>query len=106
MAVLVMGCYSPTLPLPPPSDPSETNGGAPNLVKLHGAANSAEPSAIILIINTDTTFNDQQRATATIVNTDGSWDALVFAVKNDVLNISQQVGNDDSPSISFTVLIN
>ena len=68
--------YSPSLPLPPPSPPDEASAG-PNLVHLHGSANSVEAGSVVLIINYDPQFTHTQQATATLANSDGSWDATV-----------------------------
>src|SRR5579872_7433504 len=86
----VWGCYSPTLPLPPPSPPSEASAGT-NLVHLTGGPNSAEAGAILLVRNNDPQFKNNAIA-ATIVRSDGSWDLVVYAVRNDTLEIWQQVG--------------
>ena len=102
----VAGCYSPTLPLPPPAAPSEESAG-PTQVHLHGAAGSALAGAIVLIQNQyDPQFNAQQQVTATKANPDGSWDAIVYAVKNDVLVIQEIDGDESSQPIDFQVLVN
>ena len=102
-----VGCYSPTLPLPPPLAPSEDSVGT-NLVHLHGGMNSVNSNATVLIENLyDLQFNNTQRVTATLANPDGSWDATVFAVKNDTLEIWQIVGTSEEGSpINFTVMVN
>lgn len=101
-----VACTSPTLPLPPPGAPSESAGTTVGTVVLHGGVNAAQPNAIILVKNDNPALTNAQKVTATEANADGTWDATVFAVKNDVLHISQIIGNDESPSIDFTVLVN
>jgi hypothetical protein len=79
-----------------------------NLVHLHGGINSVNSDATVLIQNSDTQlFTKQQQITATLPNPDGSWDATVFAVKNDVLEIWQIVGtSEEGDPIYFTVTVN
>jgi hypothetical protein len=106
--VLLGACLSPTLPLPPPSPPSESDGTEPNTIILTG---TAPPEAVILIVNNDPMFASTAQCngalncqvTATRVDTAGNWMATVFAVKNDVLEISEQIGDEQSPSIDFSV---
>ncbi len=111
VAAVVLGCMSPTLPLPPPAAPSEESGQTAGTVHLHGGPGGAEPNATLLIRNNypnaSETLTLEQQVHATLVATDGSWDATVYAVKGDTLNIWQEFGNNDSsPSIDFTVTVN
>ncbi len=107
VASFAFGCTSPTLPLPPPVQPSESAGTDPGTIHLHGVG--VEPDAIVLIINNypnaSETLTGQQKVTSTEADAQGTWDAdNVHAVKGDVLQISQLVGdNDESASIDFTV---
>lgn len=101
-----VGCYSPTLPLPPPLAPSEESAGT-NLVHLHGGINSVNSDATVLIQNNDTQFMRSQQITATLPNPDGSWDATVFAVKGDTLEIWQIVGtSEEGDPLYFMVMVN
>jgi hypothetical protein len=113
--VLLGGCLSPTLPLPPPSPPTENAGTEPNTIILTG---TADPDAVILIVNNDPMFESTDageaqcngapncQVAATRADNAGNWTATVFAVKNDILEISEQIGDEQSPSIDFEVLIN
>jgi hypothetical protein len=108
VAAFAIACMSPTLPLPPPEPPSDTAGAVVGTVHLHGNANSVQPNAIVLIINNypnpSENLTNEQSAAATRANLDGSWDATVYAVKGDVLQISQLLGNNnESPSIDYKV---
>lgn len=108
LAAAAFGCMSPTLPLPPPDAPNETPGSTPGTIHLIGAPNSAEPNAILLIRNNypnpAENLSLEQQIHSTLVATDGSWDATVYAVPGDVLTIWQEFGkNDASPSIDFQV---
>jgi hypothetical protein len=108
VAVLAIGCMSPTLPLPPPGPPSDSAGATVGTIHLHGNANSVQPNAIVLIVNNypnaSESLTNEQSVTATRANLDGSWDATVYAIKGDVLQILQLFGNNnESPSIDYTV---
>jgi len=102
---MLLGCYSPTLPLPPPSPPDESAGTEPQTIILTGGPGSVEANSLVLIQNMDTaTFNKNQQVTGTIANADGSWGpTTVPAIKNDVLIISYTVGDTESQSIDFVV---
>ena len=84
LAALVVACVSPTLPLPPPQDPTLTNSGN-GMYHLHGAPNSAEAGALVLVINDFAGPID--RGVISTSNPDGSWDADIAGKKGDVLTI-------------------
>ncbi len=109
IAAVALGCMSPTLPLPPPEPPTDTAGATTGMVHLHGAAGSVQANALVIILNNYPTppevLTSEQSATATRANADGSWDADVWAVKGDHLEIFELFGNNDaSPSIDYTVV--
>ncbi len=98
--VLAVGCNSPTLPLPPPSLPSESVGADPGTIKLTGGMNSVVGGSIVLVVN----YNPVEKAWVTVANADGTYELTVNAVKNDTLHITELVGTDTSTT-TFTVLI-
>jgi hypothetical protein len=105
--VLLGGCLSPTLPLPPPAPPTEMAGTEPNTIILSG---TGTPEATILIINNDPMFESGQlcgeascQVTATQVDSGGVWTVKVFAVKNDELNITELIGDEESQPQQFQV---
>jgi len=100
--LLALGCTSPTLPLPPPEAPTESAGADPQTVILVGA--HATPGGLMIVVNENTNYATP--AAAAIVKSDGTWTATVNAVKNDVLQIYEQVGNEDTQTLDYTVLIN
>lgn len=108
IAALMLGCMSPTLPLPPPAQPSENAGADPGTVDLHGPKGSVPPTATIIIYNQTPleTLNQQQKVTAVLANPDGSWDATVFAVKGDVVTIYDIEEGEWSPSIQTPITVN
>ena len=102
----IIGCLSPTLPLPPPGAPAQTDGPQPGTVHLHGTG--AEANALVLMRNnspsTSESLSPQQQITGTLANAQGVWDADAYAVKGDVLEIWQELGPDDaSPTIDYQV---
>lgn len=95
----VLACTSPTLPLPPPEAPSESAGTTPGTVVLVGAG--ATPGALIVVEN-----QPKQVAAADVVKSDGTWTVTIAAVKLDVLHITELIGDQESQTLDFTVLIN
>ena len=107
IAALMLGCMSPTLPLPPPAQPSENAGADPGTVDLHGPKGSVPPTSTIIIYNltpiTGENLNAQQKVTAVLANPDGSWDATIFAMKGDVVTIYDIEEGEWSPSIQTQI---
>jgi hypothetical protein len=103
LVVLAGACASPTLPLPPPETPDLTPGVDTDHVTLSGGCNSAEPDAVIVIINTNTSVPDDQAVSGSVVGSCGSWDASVFAHDGDVLEITQEVGTQRSQPLELQV---
>ena len=98
-ATVALGCTSPTLPLPPPSSPTESAGTQPGTVVLSG--DGAIPGAFIIVRNLDPAANPE--GVLTTVGQDGKWSVIVFAVKGDGVQIWQETGGDSSSSIDFTI---
>jgi hypothetical protein len=95
-------CASPTLPLPPPAIPTIEISSAPGHVHL-ASRNGAEPNAIIVVVNRDTTLPPNARVAGTVADVSGSWDVDVTATAGDVLDITQQFGTLRSPSTTLQV---
>ena len=92
-AVCALGCYSPTLPLPPPLKPeiTLTDTGA---FHLHGGV---LPHAQVFVVNERTQLLDGQQTNET-----GVYDFdLHGAQAGDVMNIWYQAGTDLSPVTPF-----
>jgi hypothetical protein len=105
---LVAACASPTLPLPPPSPPTMLQGEDGDHIDLDAPCGGAEPSALIIVINTNTSIpstEDQVRGTFTDP-TCGSWHlSNVYAHNGDVLNITQQFGSATSQVLTLQVRV-
>jgi hypothetical protein len=92
-AVAQLGCYSPTLPLPPPVKPeiTETETG---LYHVHGGV---LPNAEVFILNQRTLFIDGQRADHV-----GIYDFdLHGAEASDLVSLWYEAGTDLSPATQF-----
>ena len=103
-AALMLGCYSPTLPLPPPAAPAQGDGALPGQIHLHGVG--VEANAIVVVRNNypNEVLTNEQKVTATLADAQGVWDADAYAVKGDVLTIWQEFGNNvGSASIDYQV---
>ena len=99
--LVVPGCASPTLPLPPPEIPSVGMGSDANHVLLTATCGGAESEAQIIVYNQSAPTLEQQRggyATAC-----GSWQVEIWAHKGDTLSISQVAGGEISQTATMQV---
>jgi hypothetical protein len=101
--VLALACESPTLPLPPPDAPSVAPSVDADHVKLEAACGLAEGNAILVIINENPAVPGDLAVSGSRASACGAWDATVYAHANDVLEITQEVG--DVGSLPVTVQI-
>ena len=102
IVVLVLGCTSPTLPLPPPTAPVISVGSDPDTFKL-ASVEGAEPNALILVVNRNEALPRNKRVTGTLADYQGSWDTTVVAKVGDLLDVSQESGTSRSASTTVTV---
>jgi hypothetical protein len=100
LATSVAGCYSPTLPLPPPardglnvSSPDE-NG----FVIVEGLPGVMDPGEQAVIVNIRTYYG-----WIVPVDDDGGFQAIVIADIGDVLSIQRRIGDEVSQSIDAIV---
>lgn len=101
-ATLLVACTSPTLPLPPPIEPTISLGSEPNTVILRSERGSL-PNALIVIVNRNESLPRNQRVSGTLADGQGSWDVEIVASTGDVLDISQETGTTQSPVTTVTV---
>jgi hypothetical protein len=92
-------CASPTLPLPPPLEPTVAAGADANHFKLTAGCGAAESGALIVIENADTSIANDLRVSGSLTSGCGAWDATVYAKQGDVLNITQSDGTNVSPPV-------
>ncbi len=103
--VSFVACASPTLPLPPPDAPTILPGADADHIELEGACGTAEPSAVIVVINSNAP--NELAVSGTIADsTCGSWTVPnVYAHNGDVLNITQQFESAVSSELTLRVRI-
>ena len=93
-ALCVVGCLSPTLPLPPPSDPTVSGTDSDGNVRLSG---SVEPqSEVFALDHTNNVIAGQ-------VTDSGLYDFKIKAQQFDSLSIWYVVGTTQSPPTDFAV---
>jgi hypothetical protein len=103
-AMCVAGaCASPTLPLPPPLAPTQTETADADHVKLAAPCGGAEPSALIVILNTNPSLAGDMAVSGSLANNCGAWDAIVYAHRGDVLSITQEMGTESSSHTHYQV---
>jgi hypothetical protein len=103
---LLVACASPTLPLPPPMEPTVEMGSDDNHVLLVEPCGGSESNAEIDIINTNpSTSKNNGDATGFIyqANACGAWQADVWAHVGDFLQITQVVGGVPGQPLDFQV---
>lgn len=99
---LGVACTSPTLPLPPPAQPTVSIGSEPSTFHLK-SEKGAIPNALIVVVNRNEALPRTQRVTGTIADDQGSWDLEIFATTGDVVDISQEDGTTRSPATTITL---
>jgi hypothetical protein len=94
--VLAFACASPTLPLPPPEEPTIGAGVDADHVKLVVGCGGAEPGALIVIVNTNNSVPGDEAVSGAVVDPCGGWDATAYAHAGDYLDITQEIGTQVS----------
>jgi len=90
------GCLSPTLPLPPPGDPSVTSTETAGLVRLRG---SVQPESDVIVHNlrTDRIFGQHTES--------GNYDFTIEAEEHDSISLWYERGTLVSPPLDFVIRI-
>lgn len=96
---LGVACTSPTLPLPPPSQPTISVGSEPNTFRL-SSDRGALPNALVIVVNRNESLPRDQCVAGTLADAQGSWALEIVANAGDVVDISQEDGATRSPTIS------
>jgi hypothetical protein len=98
------GCASPTLPLPPPAEPTiEAGSDADHVALISATSGGAEANALIVIENENPTLTGDQVGVVTRADNVGRWQAQVYAHNGDVLAIWQEFGTTSSPAETVQV---
>ncbi|HET7545054.1 MAG TPA: hypothetical protein VFK05_34545 [Polyangiaceae bacterium] len=93
-ALLVAGCLSPTLPLPPPDAPTMASTDTAGLVRLTG---SVEPGSEVFALNRSTNLIAGQYTES------GAYDFTIQAQERDPITFWYVRGNVESPPVDFLV---
>lgn len=99
-ATLAAGCYSPTLPLPPPARDGLTISvpDEDGFVEISGEPGVMDPGEQAVIINTRTYYG-----WIVPVDEDGGFQAIIIAESGDVLSIQRRIGDDVGQAIDVIV---
>jgi hypothetical protein len=100
---LAVACASPTLPLPPPEEPTIGPGVDADHVKLSVACGGAEAGALIVIVNQNQAVPDDEQVSGAVVSDCGAWDAMPYAHAGDFLDITQQIGTQVSQPLVLQI---
>lgn len=95
-ALWAAGCLSPTLPLPPPSDPSITSTEIAGLVRFTGAV---QPDSEVFALNHSTNMIRGQYTKS------GAYDFTMEAQERDGISFWYVHGTVESPSNDFVIRI-
>lgn len=95
-AVVLVGCLSPTLPLPPPSRPNIEGPDATGSVTLSGVV---RPGAHVYVDNLNSGMSAGQRADLD----SGKYRFAIGAAVGDQLSMFYRLGIEESPSIQFNI---
>jgi hypothetical protein len=93
VALLFTGCLSPTLPLPPPSDPNVLSVSE-GVVRLQG---TVQPESEVFALNRNTNEISGQHTDS------GQYDFTIRAQEHDALSLWYVNGTDESPPNDFIV---
>lgn len=93
------GCYSPTLPLPPPVRDGLTVSSPDDRgqVLVRGETGVMDPGEQAVIINLDTLYG------WIVPVTEEGFEVYVVANSGDILSIRRQAGDDQGPAIELIV---
>ena len=88
VALLAAGCLSPTLPLPPPTDPVVTSSEMQGLIRLTG---TVQPESEVFALNRATNLISGQYTPT------GRYDFTIAAQEGDLISLWYEKGSVESP---------
>lgn len=102
LLIALAACVAPTLPLPPPDQPSIGRGSDDSTFHL-SSFRGAQPDAIIVVVNRNPDIPRSKRVSGAQADGDGTWETEVTAKVGDILDITQELGT--TRSVSTTVRV-
>lgn len=96
VALFAAGCLSPTLPLPPPSDPTVASTDTQGLIRLTG---SVEPQSEVFALN-----HNNSRISGQYTDS-GNYDFTIAAEQGDFLSLWYVNRTRESPPNDFVVKV-
>ena len=93
-ALLAAGCLSPTLPLPPPSNPTVSGADSDGFVRLTG---TVQPQSEVFALNHSNNLISGQYTES------GNYDFKLTAQQNDAISLWYVNGTVESPTNDFVV---
>lgn len=101
-SAVLAGCLAPTLPLPPPEQPTIQGPDASGLVTLSGRPGAARPNAEVTVWN-PALDDGRGEGRTTIARSDGSWSESIPAARGQLLYVWQTVGFERSQQLQVKV---
>lgn len=102
LGLLAFACASPTLPLPPPALPTVSVGTEPSTYRL-ASDKGALPNALVVVVNRNPSLSLDARVDGTFADELGSWQIEIPGQAGDIVDISQESGDQSSPVTSVTL---
>ena len=101
VAGMMVGCLSPTLPIPPPDSAVASAPDTQGVVTVKGNTGSAKPSALVSVWNSNYVGSDNIVGieVARPAAPDGSWSVSIPGKTGDLLYIWQTIDSERSPEI-------
>jgi hypothetical protein len=101
-SMLQAACLSPTLPLPPPDEPTVVFTERANVARLSGR--NAVPGAFIVVFNENVAVPASSRVSGAQVENNGTWQCeMVFGSAGEFATLFQEVKSERSNPRSFSV---
>jgi hypothetical protein len=96
------GCLSPTIPLPPPDEPTITPSTEPNKVQLAGR--NATAGAFIVVFNDNASVPLSERVSGAQVDAKGNWSCVMrYGTFGETATLYQEVNDERSTPRQFVV---